>query len=147
MEVITRIEVLNMLRLGDTTLRRMIENGLFPKPFTITGSRPQLWLRSEIDTYVKACIDIESQLLSANRYINREEMIGRVVGSIEKQRLINDRKELSNEDFVEYFKRLSKEDKIAAFGELFERFTNACEENRKASEVRELCELLAEPFL
>ena len=43
-----------------------------------------------------------------------------------------DRKELSNEDFVKYFKRLSKEDKIAAFGELFERFKNACEENRKA---------------
>lgn len=63
-----------------------------------------------------------------------------------------DRKELSNEDFVKYFERLSKEDKIAAFGELFERFTNACEENRKASgdhrnTERILCDLLTERFL
>lgn len=42
-----------------------------------------------------------------------------------------DKKEMSNEEFISYFKRLSKDEKIAAFGELFERFKNACEENRK----------------
>ena len=70
----------------------MIEKGLFPKPFTITGSRPCLWFRSEVDNYIKACVDIESQLLRKNGYIDsfkRIEMIERVVGSIEKQCLVN----------------------------------------------------------
>lgn len=38
---------------------------------------------------------------------------------------------MSNEEFIRYFKRLSKDDKIAAFGELFERFKNAGKEREK----------------
>ena len=42
-----------------------------------------------------------------------------------------DKKELSNEEFISYFKRLSKDDKIAAFDQLFERFKNARKEREK----------------
>jgi predicted DNA-binding transcriptional regulator AlpA len=56
MKLLTRKEVCEMLRLGETTLRDRIERGLFPEPFTITGSRPHLWLESEIDEILKSCV-------------------------------------------------------------------------------------------
>jgi predicted DNA-binding transcriptional regulator AlpA len=86
MKLLTRKEVLERLRISDTTLRMRIDWGLFPEPFTITGSRPHLWFESEIDEYLKACVNIESRL-SNNDYLKRAEMIGRIAGSIEKNRL------------------------------------------------------------
>lgn len=86
MKLLTRKEVCDRLRISETTLSRYIDRGLFPRPFTITGSRPHLWFESEIDEYLKACIDIESRL-NNNDYLKRVEMIGRIVGSIEKNRL------------------------------------------------------------
>lgn len=86
MKLLTRKEVCDRLRIGDKTLRMRIDWGLFPKPFTITGSRPHLWFESEIAEYLNACIDIESRLRN-NDYLKRAEMIGRIAGSIEKNRL------------------------------------------------------------
>lgn len=56
MKLLTRKEVLERLRISETTLSRFIQIGTMPIPFTITGSRPQLWLESEIDEILKSCV-------------------------------------------------------------------------------------------
>ena len=83
MKLLTRKDVLDRLKIGDTTLRDRICWGLFPEPFSITGSRPHLWLESEIDEILKSCVCASYQNYTQTDY---REAMRVVVKSIYKKR-------------------------------------------------------------
>ncbi|MDO6785778.1 AlpA family phage regulatory protein [Neptunomonas phycophila] len=47
--LIRRHQVLEITGFSDSTLRRRIKSGLFPKPSSSTGGRLNLWLSDDID--------------------------------------------------------------------------------------------------
>jgi predicted DNA-binding transcriptional regulator AlpA len=83
MKLLTRKEVLERLRISDTTLRMHIDWGLFPEPFTITGSRPHLWLESEIEEILKSCVSAKYKYYNQTKY---HEAMKAVVENIYKNR-------------------------------------------------------------
>ena len=83
MKLLTRKEVCERLRIGETTLRMRFDWGLFPEPFTITGSRPHLWLESEVDEILKSCVSAKYQYYNQTEY---HEAMREVVKNIYKKR-------------------------------------------------------------
>lgn len=83
MKLLTRKEVCERLVIGETTLRMRIDWGLFPEPFTITGSRPHLWLESEIEEILKSCVSAKYQYYNQTKY---HEAMKAVVKNIYKKR-------------------------------------------------------------
>ena len=46
-------DVIDITRLGKTTIYQLVKDGSFPKPIKITGARTSGWLLSEVEDFIQ----------------------------------------------------------------------------------------------
>ena len=59
MDTILRLpDVMEITKLGKTTIYRMMKDGIFPQPIKISAARCSGWLSSEIEAFIQRQADM-----------------------------------------------------------------------------------------